>query len=592
MGCVGASYAMRFGRARGVRGLYCTCAGSHVGCCGGAGGACSPGTLSPACGLYDGSDSSSRVGTTASVVPRTGGQVPAVRLHKLGHDRRIHPRKHAFELGHLGRIRLRGHGRCFTGYRRSRFGHACFAGGSVTCCDWLVGRKRPAQGGCFGRAHWLVWSGVWRSCHCVCWRRHRFLVLLSNSAQRLLFLGLCLPHVTNCRHGRANQWAAAYVNGSVHAGMHVSIVSNPVAGEGHAHRLVDAVRDRLRRGGVTEIADFRTTEATYGAKRIGANFAADATGPLTVVVVGGDGTVHELLEGMASGPHIHPVSLVVVPTGTANALYASYCRPDLGTDDTWRWKSIDAFLAHAQPRPLTMLDVDVSGHAPHLACVVASHALHAAILRDSESLRTEHPGLERFKMAAEQNSTRWCDATVQLTTPAQKYDPRTAAFVAVPEDETVLDGPFLYMNAMVVDRLEPEFVPAPFAVCGDPELQRPPTQMDVVIVRPMRSPTLKAAASVGDKERIAFAQGPLTQVLFEGMYRHGRHVGFTFSDGYTIEDHGAGPWIVEYYRTTGYTWQPASSDEQARTTCIDGTVVDGPTARVHVASRTPVSLWA
>jgi len=99
-----------------------------------------------------------------------------------------------------------------------------------------------------------------------------------------------------------------------------------------------------------------------------------------------------------------------------------------------------------------------------ISIVVTSTALHAAILHDSEALRTSVPGTERFKLAAAQNGTTWYRACARLLTPVQRYDVNADAFVPVSGEEVTLElqGPFVYFLSTVnVDRLEPLFRIAP-----------------------------------------------------------------------------------------------------------------------------------
>ncbi|WFD04313.1 hypothetical protein MOBT1_003020 [Malassezia obtusa] len=327
--------------------------------------------------------------------------------------------------------------------------------------------------------------------------------------------------------------------------MRLAVVCNAAAGHGGARRVLEeCVRPRLR--GAEPVAYYET-DAETGARRAGEALARDP--PPGVVVLGGDGTLHELLEGvLGDGSRLdRPMTVVLVPTGTANAMYASLYRPALpaGTDDddAWRLAALDA-LDTAPAQPLTLMRVHTP--AAHLACVVASHALHAAILRDSEALRATHPGLERFQIAAQQNAGTWSEARLVLhggTRGVQLYSPHTDAFEDVGEayartdGAVIVEGPFAYMNAMTVERLEPAFVPAPFASGhAQPSLRRPHDALDVVVVRPARSPRFSADADAA--QRRAFGEGPLSRVLFEGMYREGAHVAFVYAPDGAVRPSG------------------------------------------------------
>lgn len=261
---------------------------------------------------------------------------------------------------------------------------------------------------------------------------------------------------------------------------------------------------------------------------------------IEIVCVGGDGTTHELLNGLClpatndvtTGPGastalqshlaaLPPVRIALVAAGTANALFASLYPPHAPAEERnglasetqeernehdWRLRGVRAMLraralAHATP-PAT--DVDADAYSPRLvpltlaltetsqkgarqhtiAHLITSHAFHASILHDSEALRASHPGIERFKMAAKQNATRWYAGQLKLlpysatssngreqdtAARVERYDSRRNEFVPVTRDHDnseealTLEGPVVYLACLATDRLEPSFVPAPFS---------------------------------------------------------------------------------------------------------------------------------
>ncbi len=184
------------------------------------------------------------------------------------------------------------------------------------------------------------------------------------------------------------------------------------------------------------------------------------------------------------------------------------------------------------------------------------------------------PGIERFKIAAAQNATTWYRARARLLDPVQRYDVTSGAFVALEEQELL--GPFAYFLSTVnVDRLEQHFRITP--------LQRtlpPPhgTQtMDVLIIRPLRDPSLEGKDGEAErerfKERIWGALG--------GAYQDGAHV----HARYTNPDGKAdGPPMVEYFRVGGWEWIPVSvswSPTSPRLTLT--TVLRKRTMRKHIS---------
>ena len=105
------------------------------------------------------------------------------------------------------------------------------------------------------------------------------------------------------------------------------IVVNPSAGGGRALRLVEWIRERLA---PRPDADLRVTTRRGEAQELAA--AAMAEGRTRVVAVGGDGTVQEVLNGLAVAPGTG--ELGVVPVGTGNDLARSLGLP---TDPAQAW---------------------------------------------------------------------------------------------------------------------------------------------------------------------------------------------------------------------------------------------------------------
>ncbi|WFD41426.1 hypothetical protein MPSI1_000053 [Malassezia psittaci] len=379
-----------------------------------------------------------------------------------------------------------------------------------------------------------------------------------------------------------------------------AVVWNSNAGHGQAKQFLDQSVGRYVEQSLNDDRQqvtYYQTEPGSGARQIAQRLSKGKD--LRVVLLGGDGTVHEFLEGaLQGGAHqLHPIQLVIFPTGTANALYESIYRPVVraeGNDD-WRWLAMHCANG-AQTYPLTLMQIS-SGNTRY-ACVVVSHALHAAILRDSEALRAEHPGLERFKIAAAQNASCWWNARLTLhpgpNRAVKRYITDTDSFEEIKngyentqQGDIIVDGPFVYMNAMVVERLEPTFVPAPFASghCK-PSLRRSNEELDVIVIRPTQNPILDRNAS--ESQRRAFGHGPLTQVLFEGMYNEGSHVKFKYNSDGSISTHGDGPSVVEYFRASGYSWH--ANDDRASTTCIDGTVIESRDVKVNALPQDAITV--
>ncbi|EEB95817.1 hypothetical protein MPER_05156, partial [Moniliophthora perniciosa FA553] len=185
-----------------------------------------------------------------------------------------------------------------------------------------------------------------------------------------------------------------------------------------------------------------------------------------------------------------------------------------------------------------------------ISSVVTSTCLHAAILKDSEKLRTEMPGIERFKVAAEQNRLNWCNAHAKLLPAAnvghvQLYDPETKTFIQHPDGDEIVDvyGPFIYFLSTVnVDRLEPAFQITPLTKDIAPE----EATCYIVIARPLRDPSLTWD---GPEAREAFVS-KLYQVLGDA-YKNGTHVDLLYNEKGEIVTEGDGPPVVEYVTCGG-----------------------------------------
>ena len=115
--------------------------------------------------------------------------------------------------------------------------------------------------------------------------------------------------------------------------------------------------------------------------------------PITVILGSGDGTLHEIINKVSS----QPIHFVLVPCGTANALYSSFfLEPEGGDQIAYRLQSVFAFINKRAPSSLLLATTTISSNSQiSLSAVVVSTSLHASILHHSESLRAQYPGIER-----------------------------------------------------------------------------------------------------------------------------------------------------------------------------------------------------
>lgn len=210
--------------------------------------------------------------------------------------------------------------------------------------------------------------------------------------------------------------------------------------------------------------------------------------------------------------------------------------------------------------------------------VVISTCLHANLLATAEGLRAEYPGVERFKVAAQQNAGRFYSATVQLQPAAkggvQLYNPTTSAFEEVFETVQLEDDFAYLLSSATCPRLEPTFVISPL-------LQRLPAggsgSMDIMILRPDRDPRVRAAlkqAGYGSIREARAAQDaqtleaasaawvPRAWEVLGKAYEEGAHVDLTYDPQGDAVVKGDGERIVEVYRVGGFSWTPSVSHHE------------------------------
>ncbi|KAF9344053.1 hypothetical protein BGX26_004877 [Mortierella sp. AD094] len=216
---------------------------------------------------------------------------------------------------------------------------------------------------------------------------------------------------------------------------------------------------------------------------------------LRIMVVGGDGTMHEIINGVIEGLAARSSSISsrsrlkvefsVIPTGTGNAIATS-----LGITSVQ--DAVDRFLSGTSV-PLQVIKVSkrsqensadtVSDHSGSLAwkvqvytVVVNSFGLHCATVQDAEGLR--FLGNERFKIATLKNIIllKQYEGRIDLYGPVQQYDRSLREMVVTSDGATEvstsnlshsLKGPFTYLMLTKQASLEPGFLPTPFAKTSD-----------------------------------------------------------------------------------------------------------------------------
>lgn len=223
----------------------------------------------------------------------------------------------------------------------------------------------------------------------------------------------------------------------------VVVVVNPQAGRGRGEALARVVERRLVAAG--RDVDVTATRAPGHATDV-ARARRDAG---AWVVVGGDGTLHEVVQGLMAHDGRAPVALV--PSGSGNAL-----AHDLGLRDDLA--CVDALLADSLT-PLDVLQVDGDDGRRTFAFNVVGIGMAADVARRAE--RWRRLGGARYTCASLVDVVR-----------ATRHDLRLVV------DDELVEGPLLFATACNTVHTGRGMAMAPGASFGD-------GLVDVVAVRPM-----------------------------------------------------------------------------------------------------------
>ena len=251
------------------------------------------------------------------------------------------------------------------------------------------------------------------------------------------------------------------------------IILNEHAGpQGSSPTLCDQLTARLRSANPSSFHIHETKYPNH-ATEIGQRLLIQSGSDMTIAVIGGDGTLHELINGIMAGDSSsgtsRRINIVLLPSGTANALYHSLFPSTCSSPDFDKLLSVEHALSSTSStcRPLALLSVIESSSAAqkHLyySHVVTSTCLHAQLLEtaSSEEWRKLYPGTERFRKAAEKHSGTSYKAHLRLAARdnqgVQKWSTKDASWQTVSKGDLELKGGFTYFVASLVDRFEATF---------------------------------------------------------------------------------------------------------------------------------------
>jgi hypothetical protein len=398
------------------------------------------------------------------------------------------------------------------------------------------------------------------------------------------------------------------------------LLSNPVAGSGGGPAFIaQHVLPLLNRKGRTYQHVVTQSAGDAGIQAVEYIQNLSQSEPI-IIVSGGDGTVHEVINGLAQVDVVSngglAVEIAILPFGTANAMYSTLFPPsshqDLDlTGSEYKLLSLQLYLDTNRAerkrfslaiQSTTLLSPSGDSVSNILSVVVTSTSLHASILHTADRLKHDRPdvvGVERFKVAAMENIANWYHSSVELiplgleasnsgeSQGCLKYNSATKRFE--PCLDLKLEGPFEYFLSTVnVDRLEPDFVIVPL-------LSKLPStnnqsSMDLVIVRPFRHPLLKEGKD-DEANRKKFVDTSIA--VLQHAYKDGAHVDLRYGKDGTAQEDGDGEPLVEYFRCSGWEWIPVrvlpciipqgtdvsrqkEEDRLAQLLCADGTIVSIP----------------
>lgn len=177
------------------------------------------------------------------------------------------------------------------------------------------------------------------------------------------------------------------------------------------------------------------------------NFAAKLEGDATVILISGDTSVTEFVNGLNSEAR---VQILVVPSGTGNSLALSVgieseveaVRKIFTFESLVPLHTYEAIFPNGSK--LLVQDEEAEEVSSLKFLVVFSWAFHAALVADSDTPELRKHGLERFKLAAAANLANEQKYTGQFESGSSTYS-----------------GPFAYFLLTPSRRFEPTFLISP-----------------------------------------------------------------------------------------------------------------------------------
>ncbi|KAK9495369.1 ATP-NAD kinase-like domain-containing protein [Lipomyces doorenjongii] len=252
----------------------------------------------------------------------------------------------------------------------------------------------------------------------------------------------------------------------------ITVVNSSTAGAHRGRQVYDKLlQPLLQTLDITH--EYILTSSASTISEFAASLSVRKSGlPHSVILLSGDTSIHELVNSLTPISSTQSIILMLIPTGSGNALMTSLSRGSI--------TSALFELLHGKPIPLNPFYVafpgdskevippttddpngktvaletpdSLSGARKIFALVVASWGIHAALVGDSDSPEYRKLGNDRFKKAAEENLARNVAWHGQV-----RYSSVLSGV------EEIVEGPHSYLLMTSISSLEEGFKIAPTA---------------------------------------------------------------------------------------------------------------------------------
>lgn len=104
--------------------------------------------------------------------------------------------------------------------------------------------------------------------------------------------------------------------------MHYEIITNPASGSGKGHQVSQLIQQRL----ITMKISFHLNVSQHAGqpREIASHIAHHPLADTRLVVIGGDGTLHEVIDGLLQANQRSPIPVAYIPAGTGNDFARGY----------------------------------------------------------------------------------------------------------------------------------------------------------------------------------------------------------------------------------------------------------------------------